>query len=445
MPFVVVQGNGANTYTVPTQMRGARHVAVVYINEPPGSGTAADARRVTVRLQTPAPASMPVAPGVAAAVAQPTAQWTFSPRANNIPHNRLVQALQARLQGAGNNQVEVQPGQNHQLNGVSSVTFVTSACGLDMFDLSARFQRGAQTVTEQLTVVVMKRIRTHYIEMRRGAQAAQGTYSLTSMAGEDILQGAVDHYRRNYGIFLEAIDTTQKPHYNYLTGITQLGNYAAPTAQRNAAAARRVLWIVAADRVRLSAAGGVAAGMAIDHVASVSCRGFEEDLVLYRAIVASWTAYRTWTNTHHQLATEPGWLHWLTTPAGGNNPAADIQRDRNLYLAVKTHGAEALVRRRTLSTLLHEIGHTFGLVPTNSQAAGQAQAGWRDTSHAGHCANCDCTMWWEIETTGGLSWLRSAGTDIDFCQRQTDAGNYTGRCALFLKACDLSNVSHLVP
>lgn len=447
MPLEVVQGAGNNTLVL--QIRRSpqgRDVAVVYVNEPPGTGTVADGRKIMVRLPRPPAAGVPAAPGGAVALAVPQGNWTFQPHATNILHNRIGQSFQARFQGAGG-AVEVRPGAIHRVNGAPAIAFTASACGLDKYDVSVRRPGRGGDVTEQVTVLVMKRIRYHYIEMLKGANAAQGVYSLTNFAGQDVLGDAERHWRTNYGIHLERIDTLQQPHHNFLTGAAQLGNYAAPAAQRNAAANRRVLWVIAADRVRLTAGPQPDAGLAISHVASVSCRSFEQDLATYQVIERSWQAYRQWARRTGTLETEPGWLRWMSTPDGGNNPQQVVQQNRNLYLAVKTHGARTLASRQLLSTVLHEIGHTFGLVPTAGTAAGQAQAAWNDSGPQGnrpyHCSDQNCLMWWQVEETGGLSWMRGASADLNFCRRTTDQGSYTGRCSLFMIAGDLSNLSNL--
>jgi hypothetical protein len=63
--------------------------------------------------------------------------------------------------------------------------------------------------------------------------------------------------------------------------------------------------------------------------------------------------------------------------------------------------------------LVHEFGHALGLVNNGLEM----QRGHEDTAHPGHSSNCDSVMYWEVETTGIVSFLcggrTSASTEFD--------------------------------
>jgi hypothetical protein len=385
---------------------------VVYVNEPPGSGTIADARKIRVEWEPSQgdTSSLPVSPGNTVTAIRPNLHWTFQPNKENIPHSSIERDSQARLNRAsGKDDAEVKPGESEKVIGAPFISFTTSTCGLDKYDISVQLQ-GSQEVMDQVTVIVRKRIEYHYIEMDTHNRRAT-TYSLRNWSGINVLKEAEKHFLEKYGILLQEKSTRTGPYVNSLKNIE---TYADPKNDRKTDGN---LYIIAAGNIQSKTPRGNntdVAGLGTTQIASVSCKSADRMLSDFVQ-----TSYNEMRNRNDELS------------------RAQVNNKIDIFK-----------QQSCLDILLHEIGHAFGLV-YKDKAGSRTYTDWGfkgglDYDKA-HCSDKNCIMWWEAELTNvtGLSYTRFDAREINFCNFETllsDRPHHGDRCSLHLISYDFSDL-----
>jgi hypothetical protein len=280
--------------------------------------------------------------------------------------------------------------------------FLTSACTNDRYIV--RFFENREQATEDdegtsalatVTIIARRKIHYQYVQMTR--RRGGGHYSLTSYREQNVLQSAVAHLRDQIGIELVQQGTTVNyRHRNarFFARRRSLFNYARgqPATDEIAAGSipDRQISIVALDE--LPQHGGVQVlGTASANVAAVAC-GYSEG-----------------ENARHTIV---------------------------------------------LAALLHEIGHTFGLVPTGSGTGSQRRSiyggitrnDWR-SSYGQHCDDDRCIMTHSVDApTDGRSlqtFIAARNPITSFCGQDIFPGTARrarGDCGSFLRVVPLTGL-----
>jgi hypothetical protein len=400
-------------------------LAEVFINE--------GGRRIMIRDAAEQPAAAAVPRNTRTALAT-TDRWQVIPASGNVSRDHLAADVGARFEPQ-------QAGPECRLT--------LSRCGRDTF-IVVRFVRIpalAETVLgdtglQFLVVRVMKRLRFHNVEMRRPGGA--GNYSMPGT-----IESARRHLRDEFGIVLEQTGPThtvnnQEPLIGTPAGANNaLEQYLEAHAGLPANVANRPpreLWIVASGRLRHMAGGADLAGLAIaPAIAAVSLRSIADELVADRQTQADFDAFRQLPN---RIDGSPeGYVFDQDRLRRQQGLPPLTPQQRQAILTVLTVGPDEIALRSARATLLHEIGHVFGLVPDTEIAGGVVQPNWmdRDAQHpAGHCGDNSCLMWWEAELAAtGSSWLRSHAAGPGF------QGDARQDCSLYLRAVDLADLKNV--
>ncbi|MBE9551796.1 MAG: hypothetical protein IMF13_07080 [Proteobacteria bacterium] len=273
--------------------------------------------------------------------------------------------------------------------------FTTSSCGGDQYEVIFQygFAERDDMVSEKVTIVVRKRITYHYVEARTAAEAEARHYSLETGFGVNILELAIERLREDYGIELVAhgTGTQQGPYRSILTGAQpgpnhSLRGYVIDNAGLSQSSPPdREIWIVAGPSLKINYEDSdEMGGVAQVNIAAVNCHMYEN-----------------------------------------------------------MSGIPDEISNQVLAVLLHEIGHNFGLVPTDQEAGGIEQRAWRE--HGPHCHNGSCIMYYRTESVSSL--LRVFSQDARYCGRRSELSpfDFRSRCALYLKTCDLTNIRDIFP
>ncbi|MBN2448706.1 MAG: hypothetical protein JXO22_18410 [Phycisphaerae bacterium] len=305
----------------------------------------------------------------------------------------------------------------------TSCTFKTSMCGKDLYIVVFE-PEGQAAEAQYCCVTVIKRITCHYREMPQSSGATE-TWSLRSVLRETPLQTVRQHYLEEYGIYLVGWDTAES---NLTWRETAQANQPAaqsvthaliPAAQR-ADPPDRELWIGSFNKIRDGTTD--LAGVGGGHVVGVA---------LHWAINETLPALRSW---------------WRVRETTGRMPAEldQIAADERPFYSQLARGLcdhpDVIVGRGITRTLMHEIGHALGLVPSNEQAAGNAQSSWHSSGH--HCSADECVMNASAESYDVAALMRRQFDQPFDGHGSINDPAITGRCALYLIACDLSDLNN---
>ena len=413
MTIEVHQGTAGNQL----QLGVASNGCTAYINEPPTEGGAvADARELNVAFTgSGRPISCPI---------EPCIWWRLELADSNVPEFVLGSDYQTSL--GGNHSTyssvrirEVPAAQvTRQLLGDSLITtvreagqaraaylgpgrqlnFRASACTKDQYTI--RFFSDREHATEDddgssalATVTIDARRRIHFEYVRMLRSSGSGYHSLTGYRGRNVLQDAIAHLRDRLGIELVQLGTSDYAHEeaSFFAPNASLFNYARgqPAAADVTAGSipDRQVRIVALDALPEYESVPVL-GLASGNVAAVAC----------------------------------GYL----------------ERQRASHEVV-------------LATLLHEIGHTFGLVPSGSGSpprysyGGISRQAWR-SGYGQHCDVNRCFMTHSVDapTDSGrtpLETLMTGDPITSFCGDDIFPGGglrVRGNCGSFLRIVPLT-------
>jgi len=400
------------------QLTVASDRCTAYINEPPTAGGAVDdARELKVvftgsgrRVSCPA---------------QPCIYWRLELPDSNVPEFVLGSQYQTSVGGTRSVYLSANirrvpavqvtrelPGENitttvrraGQARGAyrgigHQLRFLTSACTKDryivrFFSNREQVHRDDAGTSALATVTIIARRKIHYKYVQMARSSGGGHYSLISYRGQNVLQSAVAHLRDRIGIELVQQGTTVNyPHRNasFFAPSGSLFNYArnqpAATAVAAGSIPDRQISIVALHALP-SQHGVTVLGLASGNVASVACG----------------------------------------------------------YLEGQSAGHTVV-----LATLLHEIGHTFGLVPSGSGGpprygyGGVTRSAWR-SSYGQHCDDGRCFMTHSVDGPTGtgstpLQTLMAGDPITSFCGDDIFPGTERtsrGDCGSFLRIVPLT-------
>lgn len=339
-------------------------------------------------------------------VAPSQGQWHITAHAENLSEERLQESQRAVTDRAPEG---------------PRISLTVSVAGLDQYLVSFVQGAGNQLRVEHAVLEVRKRIRYHYREMLKPGQSEGGQcYSVTSLSG-DVLEVVANQLGSEYGIDLQLIDEAVRPNNEELSSNNLAGQLGMPPVSGANARPPREMWIQSGGRIRASAQSDELAGLAITSATSINVRMFEETLASYRDIRRSWNDYR---QAHNNAAVRD----WLD--AAGPLSA----EDRELYESVAENSPDDIVASQVKATVLHELGHVFGLVPESQEAGAVPDSSWYDYQHSGHCCYNVCVMRWQIEQAGGLDACRMYNQAISF------DGEFERRCSLFLLVAELADL-----
>ncbi|MCI0406334.1 MAG: hypothetical protein L0Y74_07715 [candidate division Zixibacteria bacterium] len=368
--------------------------ATVFVNE--------RGRNITVGFFGPGPLPT-VFPPRDSRISVVLPRWHIQPHRDNVPEDRVDQPFRA--------------GFPQQPQTGTSVTFKTSLCGLDTYQVS-HFGIEPEPF---IFIEVRKRIRCQYFEMDRPnpLPAPEGP---TFNELRPHLQRARDFFADNFGIDLtfsqDAIQPDRTLSLQPPRTQNQLDTMLPPQNQRQP----RELFILAVRRITPPEVGWGGRSMA-----AVSIQNWLDELQSNRQWVAGFAQFQ---RQQGRIGGENDFLN----QQGVQDPGV---RRFLLQLLRGLTTPESVFNKGLFSTLLHEIGHALGLVPTNEMAGGMDQSPWRDGAHQNHCNTDSCVMWWEAELAQQGFQLR-IGEETPFDHSM----DLPTRCTLYLFACDLSDIRH---
>lgn len=269
--------------------------------------------------------------------------------------------------------------------------FRLSQCGLDLFYVvandTAMSGRSIPSSAAILAVEVYKRVRYHSVKMQgaSGAQPFQMDNSLTF---------AHTVFELDCGILLERIDERTINHRARVQE-GQMRSVAGVQSNRDG----NEIWVMACDRLRSSR----------DDVVGLGGRGIAtlaigQMVAMMQTNQQNQAALRQMTSGNSMMA----WPTACSQQRMGSNTAFG-----GLCMALEGHTPREILVRQVKETLLHELGHTFTMVPTNEMAGGHSRANWHDGGHSGHCSNRECAMYWTVRQ-GGISYMRSHNHPPEF-------------------------------
>jgi hypothetical protein len=327
-------------------------------------------------------------------------------------------------------------------------SFRMSACNKDRYTVTLRVgdTKGKSPAKEE-TVVIEARRRVYYYYVEMQQPTGQGSFQMPKT-----VTAATGHFATEFGI-----DMLPKPkekpvfHLPYAGGTVgmdfdqvekwlkgakggspgmpknQVKNWLAGAKELNwANRGKRELCIVAVDGLRDgqdTVAGGGGRRIAVVSVRTIAASR--------QAFEAQLRAYDAWKSANPNRFLEDY----------VNNFPQDQRPFWMELLRGKGAGVQAAYQRQVLQTLVHEIGHVFGLVSPSAnarKAAGIPDTGWHDANHQGHCATRGCVMWWMNDRAQGRSFLPSQKTHL--FQHYDPDDRDPQQCALYLLTCDLSEL-----
>lgn len=411
MAIDVQQGTAGNR----RQLSVASGRCTAYINEPPTAGGAVnDARELEVafsgrtvgctvepcifwRLELP-DSNVPefvLASQYQTSVGTPRSYY-FSARIRQVPEAQVTRELPG--ENLATTVREAGQARGAYLGNGSRLRFRTSACTNDQYIV--RFFREREQAVEDdegssalATVTIIARRKIHYEYVQMARSSGGGHYSLTSYRGQNVLQSGVAHLRDRIGIELVQQGTVNYAHQNasFFAPSGSLFNYARGQPAAAAVAAGsipdRQISIVALDALP-PRSGAPVPGAASGNVAAVACG----------------------------------------------------------YLEGQSAGHTVV-----FATLLHEIGHTFGLVPSGSGSpphysyGGVTRQAWR-SSYGQHCDDTRCFMTHSVDGPTGagrtpLQTLTAGDPITSFCGDDIFPGTArraSGDCGSFLRIVPLT-------
>ena len=343
-------------------------------------------------------------------VATSPGDWLVTPDKDNVEDTRIDGAFQAKLPSGR------QPGQK--------VTFTTSMCGLDQFIVTYRSIQSGKTRLDHVIIQVRKRIHCHLFEMKRSARGSD-----TIDDYRDALAAGQKFFADNFGIDLvfpgngKIVPEGTTP----FVATRNKGQLPAMIPAANASSRKPTdLWINVVHAIT-----GDIIGLGGKSMVSVEVKDLLDGKKNREGWVANWHAFEA--AAKNRMVFPETWVKEQFHPALQGD-----ERQLALNLADGRTTPERLFQREMLNTLLHEIGHALGLVPTNEMAGGVAQSNWRDAAHSLHCATQSCIMFFEAETAQlGVTFRIGDQKPFD---HSMDAPE---QCTLFLKACDLSDLRRI--
>ena len=398
---------GEQPSNLPSQ---AADKAAVFINEDQGRDVIVQwDGTVNTKAQGSASRTTPVTVGTPS-----PGEWLVTPDAVNVENALLDGAFQATVPQGW------QPG--------ASVKFTTSLCGLDSYIVTYRFTLGGKQQLQHVVVTARKRLKCHLFEMKSTSNPKDPS---TLDDYRSALAQTQSFYADNFGIdlvFPAAAPFTPEDTTLFAGARSKNQLYNMIPAAHSPSRPPRDLWY----NIVASIQGGEV-GWGGSSLVSVDVNKMRKDLQAHEDWLTSWKQYQ---NSKRNEIVLPE--HWV---GGFHPPLQGAEKDLALALANGTISPRDFIQKRMFLTILHETGHALGLVPSNEEAGGIHQMGWKDTAHALHCEKNSCAMYWEAdEAQLGFGLRMGEDTPFDHPMLFFKLEN----CTLYLRACDLKDIRHFV-